>query len=273
MKRKLLQASFLCDQAEERMKELKNVHKRITEALSKAPDGKIHIVNSGGRVQYYLRSSPREKSGMYLSKTNTQQVRTFLQKSYDEKVLKILEKEIQILGSFARSFSGLDQSLQKVYESYPDKSKQFLQPIDISDSLYVQSWLNTPYTGKPLPEECPRYITDNGEQVRSKSELNIANALFKEKVPYKYECPLMLDKYTIIYPDFTVLNPRTRKVIYWEHRGMMDDRDYAKHTVKRIKDYQAAGYYLGYDLLITEETAAVPLGTAEIVQLIRHYFV
>lgn len=271
VKRKLLQPSFLCSQAEERLKELKNAHGRINASLSKVPDGKIHIVNSGGRVQYYLRKSPQEKSGMYLSKSDKQQIRLYLQKSYDEKVLKILEKEIKILEQFVRLFSGLDEALQKVYESYPDKSKQFLQPIDMSDLLYEQIWLNTPYTGKTLPEYSPGFITDNGEHVRSKSELNIANALLKEKIPYKYECPLKVDRFTIIYPDFTILNPRTRKVFYWEHRGMMDDRDYAKHTVKRIKEYQAAGFYLGDSLLLTEETAAIPLGTAEITQIIHHY--
>ena len=120
---------------------------------------------------------------MYLSKSDKQQIRLYLQKSYDEKVLKLLEKEIKILEQFVRLFSGLDEALQKVYESYPDKSKQFLQPIDMPDLLYEQIWLNTPYTGKTLPEYSPGFITDNGEHVRSKSELNIANALLKEKIP------------------------------------------------------------------------------------------
>ena len=28
----------------------------------------------------------------------------------------------------------------------------------------------------------------------------------------------------IIHPDFTVLNVRTREILYWEHLGMMDNK-------------------------------------------------
>lgn len=46
-----------------------------------------------------------------------------------------------------------------------DKSGEYIQPID---------------------------ITDKGERVKSKSELTIANALYRSKIPYKYECPIIL---------------------------------------------------------------------------------
>lgn len=53
---------------------------------------------------------------------------------------------------------------------------------------------------------------------------------------------------------------------------MMDDRDYARHSVKRIKDYQEAGIFLGDTLIITEETATIPLGTDEINRVIEAFF-
>ena len=81
----------------------------------------------------------------------------------------------------------------------------------------------------------PFYDTKRKERVRSKSELNIANMLDSYGVPYKYECPLKLKDGKVIYPDFTVINVKSRKVIYWEHRGMMDDKNYANMAVSRIK--------------------------------------
>ena len=68
-----------------------------------------------------------------------------------------------------------------------------------------------------------------------------------------------------------------KKVVFyltlpWEHRGMMDDREYVKHTVKRIREYEQNGYYLGDRLIITEETANEPLETANIDRIIKHYF-
>ena len=38
-----------------------------------------------------------------------------------------------------------------------------------------------------------------------------------------------------IYPDFTVLNVRTRETIYLEHLGMMDDPQYYESAIKRIQ--------------------------------------
>ena len=53
---------------------------------------------------------------------------------------------------------------------------------------------------------------------------------------------------------------------------MMDDREYAKHTVRRMKEYQKNNLFLGENLIITEETATIPLGTDEIHAVISRYF-
>ena len=73
---------------------------------------------------------------------------------------------------------------------------------------------------------------------------------------------------TVIYPDFTILLVSKRKVVYWEHRGMMDDADYARSAIARTKDYSKSGFYLGDSLFITEETSSTPLGTDEIQAII-----
>ena len=117
----------------------------------------------------------------------------------------------------------------------------------------------------------PIYVTDKGERVRSKSELNIANMLYKMNIPYKYECPLVLSNGKIFHPDFTLLDIAKRREVYWEHRGMMDDRGYLKNTIQKVKDYRKEGICIGDNLLITEETSYLPLGTNEIVDVIQHF--
>lgn len=134
-------------------------------------------------------------------------------------------------------------------------------------------WLDEPYTSKIILDDKSMFITDNGERVRSKSEINIANALNKYHIPYKYECPLTFNSGMVIYPDFTIFDVKNRKEIYWEHRGMMDDREYVKYAVLRVKEYNKNEIYLGKNLIITEETSANPLGTKEIENVIRTYFI
>ena len=52
---------------------------------------------------------------------------------------------------------------------------------------------------------------------------------------------------------------------------MMDDRSYLRDTVQRIKTYRKEGIQLGDNLIITEETSTLPLGTDEILSVIKHF--
>ena len=74
-----------------------------------------------------------------------------------------------------------------------------------------------------------------------------------------------------IHPDFTVLNVRKRKEYLWEHLGMMDDPEYSKSALERIRQYEKQGFYPGDKLIITHETSENPLPTRLIDDIISHY--
>lgn len=141
--------------------------------------------------------------------------------------------------------------------------------LHISDEDYIKKWLDVQYEGKKISEDIPVYKTNNGEFVRSKSELQIANMLKKMNCPYRYEAPFVLSDGRVVYPDFTILDVARRREVYWEHRGMMDDKQYARNSVDRIKLLIKSGLHIGADLFITEETSSSPLGTDEIEEVIN----
>lgn len=238
----------------------------------KYPEGKIHIVKNKDRVQYYLRTDPKDKSGVYLQKKQKDKIELYLQKRYDEEALKLIQKEIESLEILFKKTESINYKIQNLYSNNPPEIQNHIEPLDMSNQDYAKQWQAKAYQKKELASNVPVYITERGEQVRSKSELNIANRLFKMNIPYKYECAFPLSNGRVFYPDFTVLEMRTRREIYWEHRGMMDNRDYANHSVQRIKEYNHEGIYLGENLIITEETSTLPLGTREIEKIIMHYF-
>lgn len=223
-------------------------------------------------MQYYFRDNPKDKSGKYLPKRDEKKISLYLQKKYDEEVIRLVNQEKEYLEKFIFDSKITSETIQNLYSSQPKEIKDMIVPVDMSDDDFALEWLSMPYEKKEIDEEKNTSRTDNGEVVRSKSEKNIANALLKFEIPYKYECPYVLSTGQVIYPDFTVLNKRTRKEIYWEHRGMMDDREYAKSTVIRLKKLEKEGVFLGDNLIITEETSASPLGTDEIELIINHYF-
>jgi len=296
----LMKQTNLYDEASRRYQELLQTKQIKENALMKAPPGKIHIIQTKNHTQFYLRKEKDEKTGEYISKSNTSQLKVYLQKSYDEKCLKLVEREIVVLemllnkshapfGSRKKvcsdhfkpalqqnhsiNFESNSQqkhsvsfvtSLQQIYSNYPEEVKKYIDPIAMSDEDYTDYWINIPFVGKEISDYVPYYETNRKERVRSKSELNIANALAERGIPYKYECPLLLQNGSIIHPDFTILNRKARKEIYWEHRGMMDDKAYAGNSVLRLKTLMKNGIILGQNLIITEEAAASPLGTNEI---------
>lgn len=268
-----VKATNLYVEAERRLMELRKIQSEKEQAIKRMPPGKIHVTKSKKRVQYYLRMDASDKSGTYLSQTEKKTIEKYVQKSYDEKILKAVSKEIVNLEVFLSKSKEPVNQIQQIYSSNPEQVKQYINPIDCSNEDFIEQWVNIPYERKRIMNEIPQYCTEKGELVRSKSELNIANALYRNRIPYKYECPLKLKDGSVIYPDFTVLDALRRKVLYWEHRGMMDDREYARHAVVRIREYEKNNIRLGSNLIITEETSACALGTKEIEAIIRNYII
>ncbi|HEV8649554.1 MAG TPA: ATP-dependent RecD-like DNA helicase [Actinomycetes bacterium] len=75
--------------------------------------------------------------------------------------------------------------------------------------------------------------TANGEMVRSKSEVIVANTLRSLGTQYLYEEPLTMPDGSVRLPDFTI-NRIGRAPVYWEHLGMLDKPGYrADWTAKR----------------------------------------
>ena len=90
MESSILTPTFLYEEARRRYQEIKECADKMESEILKAPSGIIHIVNSCKRIQFYLRDDKSDKSGKYIRKADAQTIRTFLQKSYYEKVMKFL---------------------------------------------------------------------------------------------------------------------------------------------------------------------------------------
>lgn len=262
----------LYEEARKRYQDLLAIREELEASLSKAPPGKIHVAKSAKRTQFYLREDGLDKTGKYIPKADTSTIKAHLQKAYDEKELKLLNIEISSLENLLKHSDGIIKKQQILYSNNPTEVKNYISPIDVSDEDYGVVWLNTPYVGKEINPQLPYFETRRKERVRSKSEIIIANALAAHGIPYKYECPLKLSDGNVIYPDFTVLNVKERREIYWEHRGMMDDKQYSTASVMRFKAMNKDGIILGMNLIITEETTTSPLGTKEVEMIINKYF-
>lgn len=81
------------------------------------------------------------------------------------------------------------------------------------------------------------YSTERGDRVRSKSEVIIANLLYKHGIDYKYEEKLYYSTSKWIEPDFTIIL-KDKSKIYWEHLGMIGVESYDKHWKEKLDIYR-----------------------------------
>lgn len=84
--------------------------------------------------------------------------------------------------------------------------------------------------------------TSRGLAVRSKSELLIAEALHASGMPFEYEKALTLGGVTR-YPDFTLEDDISGRVVYWEHLGMLDRDEYRRSWERKQTWYATNEIY------------------------------
>jgi len=84
--------------------------------------------------------------------------------------------------------------------------------------------------------------------VRSKSEMNIANILQLNSIPFEYEVPKFAPNGSMYLPDFTIRWQGTE--YFWEHVGRLDLPEYKNHWATKEKWY--AEHFPG-QLLVTYE--------------------
>ena len=249
--------------------QLQNLKKDIEKSLKKAPKGSLRICKSKNRTQFYHRTNPKDFSGKYIPKKNHILAKNLAQKDYNQKLLISIKKELFSIQKYLQTFPKLNAE-EIVFSLHPERQKLII-PVYESDDIFVENWNAVQYEGKFFNDYLPEYFTTKGERVRSKSEIIIADTLENNCVPYRYEYPLYLKGFGQIYPDFTVLNVRTRKEFVWEHFGIMDDPIYAENAIQKIATYEQNGFFPGINLLLTYETKNNPLNQKSIHLLIQEF--
>lgn len=232
-------------------------------------EGTLRINGSGNREMYYHVVEGGQAGGVYIKKKDMPLARDLAQKDYYEKVLRSIEKEITAIDMYLSKFP--KNKAEQVYESLHIARQKLITPIRETDEQYRKNWEMYTYQGKSMDESLPLLFTERGERVRSKSEMIIADLLYREDIPYRYECPLFLRGYGTVYPDFTVLDVNGRKEIYWEHLGLMDDPSYVEKNLLKIDRYEKNGIVIGDSLILTWETKNYPINQADIRSKIEKY--
>jgi len=83
--------------------------------------------------------------------------------------------------------------------------------------------------------------TARGELVRSKSEVIVADLLHGLELPYSYEQPFVGSDGSVRYPDFTVDDAETGRLVLVEHLGMLGSPGYLRRWQHKLEWYRNEG--------------------------------
>ncbi|MBR4733853.1 MAG: hypothetical protein IK081_13915 [Lachnospiraceae bacterium] len=246
---------------------LVNVKKR-RKAHEGLPEGSLRVTNSKGFPQYYFREKGTEKA-VYVPAKDRAIIPKLIQREYENKAFIALEEAHRNMESFLKKYD--PKCLDEIYDNLCTGRKEYVNPIAITDEEYVKQWMEeNPGEQNSFPEQ-GKYETEQGEKVRSKSEKILADTFHKMKIPYCYEPKVLLNDHKVAYPDFACLNVRTRKTVYWEHLGLLNENEYASKNYLKIEAYEKSGILLGDKLLISMETAENPLDVSLIRRKIERF--
>lgn len=239
----------------------------IEKQLKHMPEGCIYLKKHNSNDYYYLRLSNSKE--VYLSSKNEALIKQLVQKDYLKKSLRSAKREAEALENAINSYP--NPHVEGVYDQLPEAKKKYAEPLFPGADEIARKWLAQPYIPKPIGKDTPVYLTIKGERVRSKSEVIIADRLWANGIPYKYECPILVGD-EIIHPDFTILRLSDLKFLYHEHLGKLDDPQYTERNNSRINSYNDAGIILGDRLFLSFETSKTPLDVRVIDNLINTHF-
>lgn len=195
----------------------------------------------------------------------------------DREIIKLLMEKrnitygLPILNNNLKILSAIPDGL-KIYNPLSTRYGHLLsKEYYLDDEICVRDWLKEKdnYARNPFKPEQLKYETKSGLLVRSKSEMMIADVLHDLNIPFKAEAPLVINGKTY-YPDFELLHEQYRKLVWWEHLGLLDAvPGYARSAVSKIDLYAGRGITLRDNLILTWEDGSHPLTRSIIIRKLR----
>ena len=217
--------------------------------------------------EHYIRQAPNSK------------IWKLQMKRYAQEMIRILTHNIKAKELLSKALLSDEPSvvLEKMPRAYrpnivfqpKNRSGQTYDPdIGIRNDRPTQ---DIPQSENPYKREELTIVTSFGLVVRTKGEMDIAEILYSLGIEFFYERALTLDvlRYEIdiitgertgvtywktktYYPDFTIILPNGR-ILYWEHKGLLEKRKYVERDVQKTIDYNMNGIYQSHNLIVTEE--------------------
>lgn len=245
----------------------------------------LHLLSHrrGARRYYYARMRQNNIiRRIYLGTKDNPTVQQLQRRRLLQELVSNIEADLKALDELIAAYRSTDTV--SVMNTLPDTycmDLSSLFPIDmrqrISNELLQHYGLQLIERKKPLHPEHKTQRTATGIWVRSKSEVAIVNSVFSRSIVHIYE-PLLLrtiketGQKVFLAPDLLLVSPIDGSLIIWEHWGLLSKPGYLERNMSKMKDYHAAGFTPGNNLIITSDTRDGDLDSFQIERILNAWF-
>ena len=221
----------------------------LKDEIERLPEGELYIRMSGDNAFYYKRlkkEGNRKKERRVGIKKDPELLLSLVRKKYVVEAVRRLDKDIDYVESLLNAYEPSDENsvMGDFLERHPA----------LSDGVFygqadAEVWANEYTEQSSFHEEHLTSTASDGSHRRSLGEILIGAKLKQYGIPYRYEAPAHPDLPYI--PDFTIIRPHDGKIIFWEHLGKVNDRDYMKSNKRKFAAYEDIGIVPWDNLIIT----------------------
>lgn len=246
--------------ARDKLLQINAIYNLYAEHLEELHDIRnVSLRKSGQRNGHYYYYACDQQTGKrrYLGADSNRDVKLIKEARFCKELLKKADEDMKLLRHLIDEYCPLDydainECLPRTY-----RGAEILFGDPTQPDKRAEEWKRRKEAIKnsvPIiyPEDLKHTAID-GTRVRSKSELDIANMLFTNNVPYIYECPYFFDG-KIIRFDFTALSTIDyESEIIVEHQGMMDLDAYRGKYIHTLLTCLSNGLTPNTDIFFTFE--------------------
>lgn len=237
---------------EQMLTEIELKRKTVNIELSESPKGRlIQTINNGRPVIVCVTGRGNSRKRRHITRDRQLQVR-LARRGILEEELRMLELRLGVL----------EQARSKLAELKDPDMKRFaierygwLSSEEIEACCFPKpghEWENEPYEKLAYRTGELKHITSRGLRVRSKSELLIAETLYRYDLPFRYEQVYRSGSISVS-ADFTIRRADS-KVFIWEHEGLINRRSYIEWQRKKAELYASIGFYPWDNMIVTYDT-------------------
>jgi len=228
-----------------------------TNELLRCPQGSLSYENKRGKLVIYCETYNKSPQGTRrIRRRNNitgddETIGLLLRRKYLEHQLKVLEHNLETISRAIEKIDKTDETaiLRKFIKKYEWVSGNQLDIAVRSAEASVYDWSSSPLNENLFMEGELKHYTSWGLKVRSKSELLIAEMLHNYGISFKYEVPIVCNGHSLT-PDFQIKR-MDGKIFWWEHRGLMNNTDYAQRQYQKNLLYCSADIVPWDNLIVT----------------------